>query len=243
MVPLQVPLPAPQEEQQLTDSTQQAAQEGYDIEVVNDTGAYDCLVCHLIPRDPMQASCCGKRFCRTCITRVLSDKKACPHCQAKGDSIQMFEDQGQRQAILELKVYCPNKKQGCGWTGEVCHLNIHLNSDPARDTHEGCWYLELPCIHCFEHLPRHHMRSCPLQQYACVYCNYTASYRVVNTLHILECTLFPVTCSFCGRKMARKDFQMHKTECLLRKPLQGMKVSDGNNHSILIALTIRPISL
>ena len=86
--------------------------EDYDVDLVNDTGAYDSLVCHLIPRDldPMQVSSFVKRFCRECITRVLSEMIACPSCQAKGDTVNVFEDEGQRQAVLELKVYCPNKK-------------------------------------------------------------------------------------------------------------------------------------
>ena len=198
---------------------------------MNDTGAYDCLVCHLIPRDldPTQVSSFVKRFCRECITRVLSEMNACPSCQAKGDTVNVFEDEGQRQAVLELKVYCPNKKQGCGWTGELRHLDTHLNSDPIKDSHEGCQYLELTCIHCSEHLPRHHMRSCSLQQYACFFCNHTTSYRDLNSHHLVECEMFPVSCPFCDRKMARKDFNIHKTKCLQRKPSQGMEAVNRNS--------------
>ena len=229
LAPPQEPPPSPladqQQQQQPTDSEQPAAQEGYDVEVVNDTGAYDCLVCHLIPRDPMQVSCCGKRFCRTCITRVLSDKNVCPHCLAKGDTFQVFEDEGQRQATLELMIYCPNKKQGCSWSGELCHRDTHLNSDLAKDSSEGCQYLELKCIHCSKHLPRHHMHSCPHQQYTCLHCkHYSASYRDVNSHHVAKCELFPVSCPFCGRRKSRKDFDVHKTNCLQRRPLQGMDV-------------------
>ena len=232
LAPPQEPPPSPQAEQQQqqsTDSEQPAAQEGYDVDLVNDTGTYDCLVCHLIPRDPMQISCCGKRFCRTCITRILSDKNVCPHCLTEGTPT-LFDDQGQRQAILQLKVYCPNKMHGCGWTGELCHLNTHLNSDLAKDSREGCQYHELKCIHCSKHLPRHHMRSCPHQQYTCPHCkHYSASYRDVNSHHIAKCELFPVLCPFCGRKKARKNFDVHKTNCLQRRPLQGMDVIKGIN--------------
>ena len=170
--------------------------EDYDVDLVNDTGAYDCLVCHLIPRDldPTQVGSFVKRFCRECITRVLSEMNACPSCQANGDTVNVFEDECQRQAILELKVYCPNKKQGCGWTGELRHLDTHLNSDPIKDSREGCQYLELTCIHCSEHLLRHHMRSCSLRLYACF-----------------------------------KDFYIHETKCLQRKPSQGMEAVNRNS--------------
>ena len=212
----------PEDSKQQADSKQPAAQEGYDVEVVNDTGAYDCRICFLIPRDPMQVSCCGKRFCRACIKRVLSEKNACPHCQTKGDIIKVFEDQGQRQAIMELKIYCPNRKQGCGWTGELCHLNSHVNCDSARDSREGCQYLELPCVHCSKWYPRHHMRSCPLQQYTCPYCkHYYASYSDVNSYHVLECDMILVSCSICGRKVARKNLHLHRTLCVHGKTSEG----------------------
>ena len=222
------PLPSPQAYQQRhqpTDPKQPATLDGYDVEVVNDTGAYNCQICFLIPRDPMQVSCCGKRFCRACITRVLSEKNACPHCQAKGDINKVFEDQGQRQAIMELKVYCPNRKQGCGWTGELCHLNSHVNSDSTKGSHEGCQYLELPCIHCSKWYPRHHMRSCPLQRYTCPFCKrYSASYRDVNSRHVLNCEMILVSCSICGRKVARKNLNLHRTLCLQGKYTQGNAV-------------------
>ena len=201
-----------------------STQESYDVELVNDTGANECLVCHLIPRNPMQVSCCGKRFCRACITRVLSENNACPHCLARKDTIQVFEDEGQRQAILELKVYCLNKEQGCDWTGELSHLDVHLSSDPTEGSREGCLYFEhtcIQCIHCFEHRPRYHMRSCPLQQYICPHCkNYSATYRDVNRHHLSKCQMFPVSCPFCKEIVVHGSFRLHKTECLMR-PLHG----------------------
>ena len=209
------------------DSEQPAAQEGYDVEVVNDTGAYDCLICHLIPRYPMQVSCCGKRFCRTCITRVLSDKNVCPHCQAKGDTIQVFDDEGHRQTIIELKVYCPNKKQGCSWIGELYYLDTHLNSKPKEGSEsKGCQYTMLTCDCCTEQYPRplrrQHIRSCQLQPYTCPYCKHRITcYRNLTGRHVSECEMFLVSCPSCDVKVPRMDLHLHKTECLQRKLSQG----------------------
>ena len=190
----QVPLQVEQQQQQ-----QPAAQEGYDVQVVTDTQLvydnhhYDCLVCQLIPKDPMQVTCCGKRFCRACITRIKSEMNVCPHCKAKGDDMfQYFEDGAHRQAILELKVYCSNKKQGCDWTGELCHLENHEN------------------------------KQCLLRPYTCPYCDlYTASYRDITGHHEPECEMFQVSCPFCAGKVARKNVHLHETECVKREPSLG----------------------
>ena len=203
------------------------SQEGYDVEIVNDTGAYDCLICHLIPRDPMQVSCCRKWFCRTCITRVLSDKNICPHCRARGDTFEVFEDKGQRHAIQELKVYCPTKQQGCSWIGELYNLDTHLNSKPKEGSEsKGCQYTVLTCDCCTEHYPRHlrrqHIRSCQLQPYTCPYCKHRIiCYRNLTGHHVSECEMFLVSCPSCDVKVPRMDLHLHKTECLQRKLSQG----------------------
>ena len=31
----------------------------------------------------------------------------------------------------ELKRYCPNKKEGCDWTGELNHVKTHSKASPA----------------------------------------------------------------------------------------------------------------
>ena len=243
LAPPQEPPPSPQAEQQQqqqqpTNSEQPSAQEGYDVQVVNDTGAYDCLICHLIPRYPMQVSCCGKRFCRSCITRVLSDKNVCPHCLANGDTFQVFEDEGQRQATLELKVYCPNKKQGCGWTGELCHRDTHLKSKLNEGSEsKGCQYTVLTCGSCTEHYPRHlrrqHIRSCQLQPYTCPYCKHRINcYRNLTGCHVSECEMFLVSCPSCDVKVPRMDLHLHKTECLQRK------LSQGTGDTTVIAVVI-----
>ena len=203
-------LPSPQAEQQ---QQQPASQEGYNVEVVDDKGTYGCLICHLILRDPIQVGCCGKRYCQVCLTKFLSERNTCPHCQAKQDTFSKYEDKNQRQIILALKIYCSNKRQGCTWTGERCYLEKHLNSDSAVVSHEECQYVELTCVHCTERHPRHHISNCPLQQYTCQYCNYSASYINVMRCHVLECEKFPVLCPFCGEREVRMSLHLHKAKC------------------------------
>lgn len=186
---------------------------GYEVDLVSKTNTFDCPICLNIPNDPMQVTCCGKKFCRSCIDQVLSEKNTCPHCQTKGGTFQVFEDTALKQDILELNVYCPCKKMGCGWTGKLYRLDEHMNLGTCP-TSEGCQYVELDCIHCKKHHPRYHMRSCPLQEYTCPCCkHFSASYENITSSHMLECEEFPVPCPACNRLMARKDLHLHKSEC------------------------------
>ena len=45
-----------------------ASKRGYDVEPVNAVdGKYECQICMLILRDPVQLSECGHRFCKSCM--------------------------------------------------------------------------------------------------------------------------------------------------------------------------------
>ena len=83
-------------------------------------------------RDPTQVDCCGRRFCQSCIETVVAGAKPCPACKCKPGEYDIFEDKGQKQAILEVKVHCLNRKAGCDWKGELCQLDNHLNLDPEK---------------------------------------------------------------------------------------------------------------
>ena len=195
MSPPQMPLPS-------------ATPGGHDVQVVPNTQpvydphVHDCLVCHLVLRDPIQVGCCGKRFCESCITPIKAERNVCPHCQAKGDAFQWFRDEAQRQTIMELKIYCSNQKQGCDWSGELCHLTNHLNSDPSKNSDsQRCQFSS---------------------SYSCPYCSfYSASYRDYTVHHKPECEMFPVSCPSCGVEVPRKNLHLHRTECVKLKSSLG----------------------
>ena len=101
---------------------------GFECEFVErppkDFPQVECPVCLNILREPHQARCCGYNFCQACIARVQKDKKACPTCNEK--EFEVFLDKGLKRSLYAFKVYCTEKENGCGWTGELGGLDKHL---------------------------------------------------------------------------------------------------------------------
>ena len=118
-----------------------------------------CPICLLVLREPYQATCCGKSFCKVCIEPVKTANQACPTC--KDGNFNVFHNKGLQQSLYDFQVYCPHKSKGCEWTGELKELDNHLNSDPPADKSlEGCPFAEISCpLDCEVKLPRNEMKS------------------------------------------------------------------------------------
>ena len=118
-----------------------------------------CPICLLVLREPYQATCCGKSFCKECIHRVKSDLKPCPTC--KDENFKFFYNKGLQLSLYDFQVYCMQKSQGCEWTGELRELDNHLNSDPPADKSlQGCLYTLINCpLDCEIRLTRRDMPS------------------------------------------------------------------------------------
>ena len=103
-----------------------------------------CPICLLILREPYQATCCGKSFCKVCIHRIKAANQACPTCNDK--NFNLFHNKGLQQSLYDFQVYCTHKSKGCEWTGELRELDNHLNSDPPADKSlEGCPFILINC--------------------------------------------------------------------------------------------------
>ena len=85
-----------------------------------------CPICLLPCRKPHLISCCGKKACYYCISKVQEDGQLCPCCRS--EEFETMIDRDVERRVLSLKVYCANKEGGCGWTGELRHLETHTNS-------------------------------------------------------------------------------------------------------------------
>ena len=98
----------------------------------------------LILREPYQATCCGKSFCKECIHRIKAANQICPTCNDK--DFTLFPNKGLQQSLYDFQVYCTHKSKGCEWTGELRELDNHLNSDPPADKSlQGCLYTLIKC--------------------------------------------------------------------------------------------------
>ena len=115
-----------------------------------------CPICLLPFRDPHLVSCCGAKFCESCIGGVKDGGKPCPMC--KQEFISLLDRSYQRK-VLDLKVSCSNKNDGCQWVGELRHLVPHER--------EKCGWAMVDCSNqCGTHLPRrlmdeHEHETCP----------------------------------------------------------------------------------
>ena len=93
-----------------------------------------CPVCLLPCREPHLISCCGKKVCHSCISRVQLAGQPCPLCRTP-EFATMIDREVERQ-VLSLKVYCNNKEDGCTWIGELRQLERHSNT---------CFHVYLSC--------------------------------------------------------------------------------------------------
>ena len=122
----------------------------------------ECPICLLVLREPYQATCCGKSFCRECIERVKTNNKDCPTCNDK--NFNLFHNKGLQQSLNDFEVYCSHKSKGCEWRGELRELDKHLNSDPPADKSlEGCPFTvikcPLSCVSCEEGVYRKDVKA------------------------------------------------------------------------------------
>ena len=105
---------------------------------------YECPICLLVLREPYQATCCGKSFCKECIDRVKDRNGLCPTC--KTENFFSYPNKGLELSLYGFEVYCSHKSKGCEWRGELRELEKHLNSEPAADKSlEGCPFTVISC--------------------------------------------------------------------------------------------------
>ena len=176
---------------------------GYDYDFVDDPpDRLLCNICHLPCRDPQRSVCCGHVFCNSEL-----EEGGCPVPKCHSEKFSTFVDKKLQREIKALRIYCPNKKDGCGWIGEIVRVNDHLR---------GC---EISCSKCkqiiyFSTMKSHLDTECPCY---CPYCDITAEREVISSEHKENCHKFPLTCpNNCGLdNISRDDMDEHKKVCPL----------------------------
>ena len=151
------------QEQQDTEPSTINIQRGFDCEFVEPPPTViqtECPVCLLIIREPHQVTCCGKKFCGSCLQQLKDTNIPCPTCNASGFSD--FPDKALKQTLTSFRVRCSHQKDGCEWTGELGQLDAHLNEDPQPGKElQGCVMATISCnfhhVGCTVKLPRKDM--------------------------------------------------------------------------------------
>ena len=187
---------------------------GYECEFVDPVKDFECPLCLHVTRDPNLTSCCGQHFCQVCINRIQTNHQPCPFC--KETNFTVLLDKKQKRKVLELKVYCTMKEQGCSWTGELGGLSRHLND---------CQYVTISCTKgcgaSFQRcrLAAHIAKSCPMRDFTCEYCGFKSTYEEVCNKHWPECAKYPLPCpNKCGiAKVQRGSLDQHLNKCPLQQ--------------------------
>ena len=191
---------------------------GYECEFVDQApDDYFCKLCQHVAREPTIASCCTEVLCKACIDAIVQDKKPCPSCEDFE-----IESQGPHKKytskILALEVRCTMKDRGCPWTGQLQHLDAHLDV-----TTGDCQYVDVECPkQCVQRVQKrnvdtHLANECPNRHYRCPHCNFASTFCVVSK-HFDVCRYYPLACpNHCGVTFERDDLDDHMKMCRLEE--------------------------
>ncbi|XP_060566539.1 TNF receptor-associated factor 6-like [Ruditapes philippinarum] len=186
-------------------------EEGWDLVFVPQRSEkYDCPICLLVLREPMQTEC-GHRFCRACILKWLRESEArCPVDNQSLDERQLFPDNFAKREILALTVKCPNHTKGCDQTTVLKHLQIHL---------ENCVFSLTPCpnecanILLRGRLSEHLLNQCPKRMIKCSLCQ-SEHVAEKQQEHLSDCPEAIIDCPSCQLQLKRHLLVQHRnTEC------------------------------
>ena len=209
---------------------------GYDCDFVDVPPKelnFQCSICLLVLRQPYLVDCCGYNFCKVCLEGLYNGNTVqCPLCRK--EDFKAIQNKGLERELNQRMVYCPNKKCGCNWIGELRQFDSHVNGSmvlsrdgkPADGTRSSvlCQFVQEHCPYCpvtmlRSQIEEHIQDECPNKPVTCKYCNsHTASPKDMENHH-LECPIFPLSCpNECGAKILRKDICSHsRSECPLAK--------------------------
>ena len=177
---------------------------------------YFCKLCKHVAREPNIISCCGECFCKGCVDAIIQDKKPCPSCD-KTDFTSFLHPKYQFK-IQALEVRCTVKDRGCEWTGQLQHLDAHLDV-----TTGDCEYVDVECPKkCVQKVQKRNVdthlgNECPNRDYRCPHCNFANKFHVV-TKHFDVCPYYPLACpNRCGATFERDDLPDHMKMCRLEE--------------------------
>ena len=189
---------------------------GYEYEFVDQVPKdYFCKLCKHVAREAGISSCCGEVMCKACVDVIIQDKKPCPSCE---ENITSYPQVKYQRKILALEVSCTMKDRGCPWTGQLQHLDAHLDV-PTGD----CQYVDVECPKkCVQKVQKrnvdtHLANECPNRDYSCPHCNFANKFHVVSK-HFAVCPYYPLACpNRCGATFERDDLQDHMKMCRLEE--------------------------
>ena len=180
---------------------------------------FKCPICLEILQEPHLTTCCGNHhLCKVCMENVKKASDSCPLCQRK--SFNGFINKHFERQLNNLQVYCIYKSKGCEWIGNFGKIEQHLNV--GKENGE-CQFTVVECpvsVECKKYILRidlkHHVSNlCNYRQAQCMYCEFVSTYQKITTLHITECTKYPLLCpNKCSNQTyPRNQLSTHLASC------------------------------
>ena len=176
---------------------------------------YLCMICAKVLNEPHLTDCCGQHFCQACLEQWFRKqaKKICPHCRS--ESFTHMRYLPLKRKIDDLKVYCPNRAEGCKVITKAGELNSHKNE---------CGFAKVICTQLCgklilrKDLTQHCNSECSKRKILCKYCGTVDHYEAINGKHMTVCEEHPVNCPRgCTQpeQIKRKDLAKHAEICPL----------------------------
>ena len=151
----------------------------------------ECYICLYTLKHPYIVSCCGYRFCKSCLK---SSMESCPLC--KREWFDKLPDRQLERLLNERPVFCLLQDNGCDWTGELAKLSSHL-SFRESSSELACQHLPVPCYYCGGHFKRAdlpgHQEVCDSRPTQCSYCTLNYPYKDMAS-HREICPKAPRSC-------------------------------------------------
>ena len=203
----------------------------------------DCLICFHVIFEPKLALCCGHSFCTTCISSIEEEGKPCPLC---GKQIHLADDLRLKRTLNGYTVYCPNKDEGCEWTGELGQLETHLNRQEsgatAEDSMKGCQFQVIQCGLCQSHrcerrlLSDHVSSGCPDVILECEYsyagCEFKKTQRDMDVHMGASVGIHLSLVSKSTRSsLSQKDREIEELKAELRQLKTDLRQQKENNNT------------
>ena len=197
---------------------------------------FTCPICTLVQREAHQVTCCGKIYCKSCLMQVkmTGDQFLCPTCRKSLEGEQkFFPDKSTVIKINHLRIYCPNKKEGCQWVGHLKDLdNNHLPKCPNEvvvcEIEQSNDSQKMPMWQLYSRrnpicgaqvqrcqLEKHMTTECQWRQVICRRCQKQGSYRLMSGEHVEVCpnVLLPCSNEGCPEKIKRCLMADHHNVC------------------------------
>ena len=91
-----------------------------------------CPVMKCVMLEPYKADCCGGIFSAKAAIALQKAGRACILCRKLGFAT--HPDKSARDKIHKLRVYCPHRRSGCDWEGEISSIDHHVESCPRKNS-------------------------------------------------------------------------------------------------------------